>query len=130
MLGKQSFVYVADNSGARFVKCIQVVGKSQFKYGSIGDLLVVVVKSTRAGFRKNRQVKKGMVLKGVLIRVASIQGLGLPVSSFSSFFFENAIILLNSKGEPLGTRVFGPSLILPFRKKKQLKLLSMLPVAF
>ena len=92
---------VADNSGARRVQCIKVLGGSKRKYASIGDIIVVSVKEAIP----NSKVKKGDVMKAVVVRTA--KELGRPDGTYIRFDNNSAVLIDNQK-EPVGTRIFGP----------------------
>ena len=101
MIQMQTNLDVADNSGARRVQCIKVLGGSKRKYASIGDTIVVSVKEAIPRGR----VKKGDVLKAVIVRTAT----GVRRADGSLIRFDrNAAVLVNNSGEPIGTRSFGP----------------------
>jgi large subunit ribosomal protein L14 len=128
MIKPLTYLCVADNSGANFVQCIHIIGSSKKKgYAELGDRVVVSVKSTRKilGRDRNAGVRKGSVMKGVIVRTKMRRSSaclgGFPHSSFD----ENAIVLLSAKGEVYGSRVFGPVASYPLRKKKELKILSL-----
>ena len=101
MIQMETNLDVADNSGARRVQCIKVLGGSKRKYATIGDTIVVSVKEA---IPKGR-VKKGQVMKAVIVRVA--KGVRRPDGSLIRFD-RNAAVLVNAQGEPVGTRIFGP----------------------
>ena len=101
MIQMQTNLDVADNSGAKRVQCIKVLGGSKRKYASIGDTVVVSVKEAIPRGR----VKKGQVMKAVIVRTAS--GVRRPDGSLIRFD-RNAAVLVNPQGEPVGTRIFGP----------------------
>ena len=110
---------VADNSGARRVQCIKVLGGSKRKYASIGDTIVVSVKEAIPRGR----VKKGQVMKAVVVRTAT--GVRRPDGSIIRFD-RNAAVLVNPQGEPIGTRIFGP-VTRELRAKKHMKIVSLAP---
>jgi large subunit ribosomal protein L14 len=110
---------VADNSGARRVMCIKVLGGSKRKYATIGDVIVVSVKEAIPRGR----VKKGEVLKAVVVRTA--KGVRRPDGSLIRFD-GNAAVLVNAQGEPIGTRIFGP-VTRELRNKNQMKIISLAP---
>ena len=101
MIQTQSMLDVADNSGARRVMCIKVLGGSHRRYARIGDIIKVTVKESIPRGR----VKMGQVLTAVVVRTRS--GVRRPDGSFIRFD-GNAAVILNAKQEPLGTRIFGP----------------------
>jgi len=110
---------VADNSGARKVLCIKVLGGSKRKYASIGDIIVVSVKEAIP----NGKVKKGEVMKAVIVRTA--KEVGRQDGSYIRFDTNSAVILDN-QGEPIGTRIFGP-VARELRAKKFMKIISLAP---
>jgi large subunit ribosomal protein L14 len=115
----QSNLDVADNSGARRVQCIKVLGGSKRKYASIGDTIVVSVKEAIPRGR----VKKGQVMKAVIVRTAK----GVRRQDGSLIRFDrNAAVLINQSGEPVGTRIFGP-VTRELRAKNQMKIVSLAP---
>ena len=119
MIQRQANLDVADNSGARRVQCIKVLGGSKRKYASIGDTIVVSVKEAIPRGR----VKKGQVMKAVVVRTA--KGVRRPDGSIIRFD-RNAAVLVNPQGEPIGTRIFGP-VPREHRAKKHMKILSLAP---
>jgi large subunit ribosomal protein L14 len=119
MIQMQTNLDVADNSGARRVQCIKVLGGSKRKYASIGDIIVVSVKEAIPRGR----VKKGQVMKAVVVRTAS--GVRRPDGSIIRFD-RNAAVLVNAQGEPIGTRIFGP-VTRELRAKKHMKIVSLAP---
>jgi large subunit ribosomal protein L14 len=119
MIQMQTNLDVADNSGAKRVQCIKVLGGSKRKYASIGDTVVVSVKEAIPRGR----VKKGQVMKAVIVRTAS----GVRRSDGSLIRFDrNAAVLVNPQGEPVGTRIFGP-VTRELRAKKHMKIVSLAP---
>ncbi len=110
---------VADNSGARRVMCIKVLGGSKRRYADVGDTIVVSVKEAIPRGR----VKKGEVLKAVVVRTA--KGVRRPDGSLIRFD-SNAAVLVNPQGEPIGTRIFGP-VTRELRAKNQMKIISLAP---
>ncbi len=101
MIQVESALFVADNSGARLVKCIKVLGGSKRRYAGIGDLIKVSIKDVVP----NSKAKKGTVCLAVVVRTKK----GVRRSDGSSIRFDNnAVVLLGPKKEPLGTRIFGP----------------------
>ena len=110
---------VADNSGARRVMCIKVLGGAKRRYASVGDKIVVSVKEAIPRGR----VKKGEVLKAVVVRTA--KGVRRPDGSLIRFD-SNAAVLVNAQGEPIGTRIFGP-VTRELRARKFMKIVSLAP---
>lgn len=119
MIQMETNLDVADNSGARRVQCIKVLGGSKRKYAYIGDTIVVSVKEA---IPKGR-VKKGQVMKAVVVRTA--KGVRRPDGSLIRFD-RNAAVLVNQQGEPVGTRIFGP-VTRELRAKKHMKIVSLAP---
>ncbi|HZP78000.1 MAG TPA: 50S ribosomal protein L14 [Pseudolabrys sp.] len=119
MIQMQTNLDVADNSGARRVMCIKVLGGSKRKYATIGDVIVVSVKEAIPRGR----VKKGEVMKAVVVRVS--KDIRRPDGSIIRFD-RNAAVLINKQGEPIGTRIFGP-VTRELRAKKFMKIVSLAP---
>ncbi|MEM6496376.1 MAG: 50S ribosomal protein L14 [Pseudomonadota bacterium] len=119
MIQMQTNLDVADNSGARRVQCIKVIGGSKRKYARIGDTIVVSVKEAIPRGR----VKKGQVMKAVVVRTA--KGVRRPDGSLIRFD-RNAAVLINQSGEPIGTRIFGP-VTRELRAKNHMKIVSLAP---
>jgi large subunit ribosomal protein L14 len=119
MIQMETNLDVADNSGARRVQCIKVLGGSKRKYATVGDIIVVSVKEA---IPKGR-VKKGQVMKAVVVRTA--KGVRRPDGSIIRFD-RNAAVLVNPQGEPIGTRIFGP-VTRELRAKKHMKIVSLAP---
>jgi large subunit ribosomal protein L14 len=119
MIQMQSNLEVADNSGARRVMCIKVLGGSKRRYASVGDIIVVSIKEAIPRGR----VKKGDVAKAVVVRTRKdIQRADGSVIRFDG----NAAVLIDAKKEPIGTRIFGP-VPRELRAKKHMKIISMAP---
>jgi large subunit ribosomal protein L14 len=119
MIQMETNLDVADNSGARRVQCIKVLGGSKRKYATVGDIIVVSVKDAIPRGR----VKKGQVLKAVVVRTAK----GVRRSDGSLIRFDhNAAVLINAQGEPVGTRVFGP-VTRELRNKNHMKIMQLAP---
>ena len=119
MIQVQTELTVADNTGARRVECIKVLGGSKRRYASIGDSIVVSVKDAIA----NGKVKKGSVQKAVVVRTK------YPISRTDGStvkFDNNAVVLTDEKNEPIGTRIFGP-VTRELRSKGQTKIISLAP---
>ncbi len=119
MIQTESTLVVADNSGARRVACIKVLGGSKRKYASIGDIIVVSVKEAAP----NARVKKGEVRKAVVVRTA--KGIGRPDGSYIRFD-DNAAVLIDNQREPIGTRIFGP-VARELRARRFMKIISLAP---
>ena len=119
MIQMQSNLGIADNSGARRVQCIKVLGGSGRKIASIGDIIVVSVKEA---IPKGR-VKKGDIHRAVIVRTAK----EIHRSDGSSIKFDsNAAVLISNQNEPIGTRIFGP-VTRELRSKKFMKIISLAP---
>ena len=119
MIQQESYLKVADNTGAKEIKCIRVLGGSKRKYGNIGDVIVASVrKSTPGG-----QVKKGEVVKAVIVR--SAKGVRRADGTYVRFD-ENAAVLIKDDKNPRGTRIFGP-VARELRDKDYMKILSLAP---
>ena len=119
MIQMQTNLEVADNSGARRVQCIKVLGGSKRKYASVGDVIVVSIKEAIPRGR----VKKGDVIQAVVVRTA--KEIRRPDGS-SIRFDRNAAVLINKQGEPIGTRIFGP-VTRELRARKFMKIVSLAP---
>jgi large subunit ribosomal protein L14 len=119
MIQMQSKLGVADNSGARKVQCIKVLGGSKRRYASIGDTIVVSVKEAIP----NAKVKKGDVERAVVVRTA--KEVARPDGTYIRFD-DNAAVLINDMNEPIGTRIFGP-VARELRAKQFMKIVSLAP---
>ncbi len=119
MIQSESVLNVADNSGAKKVLCIKVLGGSKRRYASIGDVIVVTIKEAIP----NSKVKKGDVMKAVVVRTAK----EIRRSDDSTLKFdENSAVLLGQNGEPVGTRIFGP-VARELRAGGYMKIISLAP---
>ena len=119
MIQMQTNLDVADNSGARRVMCIKVLGGSKRRYATIGDIIVVSIKEAIP----RGKVKKGDVMKAVVVRVR--KDIRRPDGSVIRFD-RNAAVLVNDQNEPIGTRVFGP-VARELRERKFMKIISLAP---
>ena len=119
MIQQESFLKVADNTGAKEIKCIRVLGGSGRKYGNIGDIIVASVRKAAPG----GQVKKGEVVKAVIVR--SAKGVRREDGTYVRFD-ETAAVLIKDDKNPSGTRIFGP-VARELREKDFLKILSLAP---
>ncbi len=119
MIQEETNLAVADNSGAKKIRCIRVLGGSGRKYASIGDTIVVSVKSAIP----NGQVKKGEVSRAVIVRTK--KEIRRRDGSYIRFD-ENAAVLINNQNEPKGTRIFGP-VARELREKQFMKIVSLAP---
>ncbi|MFA8299446.1 MAG: 50S ribosomal protein L14 [Hyphomicrobiales bacterium] len=119
MIQQESRLAVADNSGAKEVLCIRVLGGTKKRYASVGDLIVVTVKSAIP----SGNIKKGTVTKGVVVRTK--KEVRRNDGSYIRFD-DNAVVLLNQGGEMIGTRIFGP-VSRELRDKQFMKIVSLAP---
>ena len=119
MIQPQTRLKVADNTGARQIMCIRVLGGSYRKSGNIGDVIVASVKSAAPG----GSVKKGDVVKAVIVR--SSKGLRRPDGSHIKFD-DNAVVIIDNQKQPKGTRIFGP-IARELRDKGYMKIISLAP---
>ncbi|RMG13163.1 MAG: 50S ribosomal protein L14 [Deltaproteobacteria bacterium] len=119
MIQTQTVLDVADNSGARKVQCIKVLGGSKRKYASIGDIIVVSVREAAP----TSKVKKGDVARAVVVRTA--KEIRRPDGSYIKFD-DNSAVLINKDKEPIGTRIFGP-VARELRAKRFMKIISLAP---
>ncbi|MDR2862061.1 MAG: 50S ribosomal protein L14 [Syntrophobacterales bacterium] len=119
MIQMQTMLTVADNSGAKRVLCIKVLGGSKRRYASVGDIIVVSVKEALP----NSKVKKGDVMKAVIVRTA--KEVRRPDGSYLKFD-ENSAVLITNQMEPIGTRIFGP-VARELRAKQFMKIISLAP---
>ncbi|HOP49075.1 MAG TPA: 50S ribosomal protein L14 [Ignavibacteriales bacterium] len=119
MIQEETNLVVADNSGAKKVRCIRVLGGSNRRYASVGDIIVVSVKAAIPG----GNVKKGDVQKAVVVRTA--KEVKRPDGSYIRFD-DNAAVLINKQNDPIGTRIFGP-VARELREKQFMKIVSLAP---
>ncbi len=119
MIQEETYLKVADNTGAKEIKCIRVLGGSRRKYGNIGDVIVASVRKAAPG----GQVKKGDVVKAVIVR--SCRGTRRADGTYVRFY-ENAAVLINEDKSPKGTRIFGP-VARELRDREYMKILSLAP---
>ncbi len=119
MVQEETNLIVADNSGARRIRVIRILGGHGKKYASVGDIIVASVKAAIP----NSEVKKGTVVKAVVVRTK--KEVGRRDGSFIRFD-DNAAVILNAQGEPRGTRIFGP-VARELREKNYMKIVSLAP---
>jgi large subunit ribosomal protein L14 len=119
MIQTQSFLDVADNSGAKRVQCIKVLGGSRRRYAALGDVIVVSIKEALP----NAKVKKGDTAKAVVVRTR--REYRRPDGSYIKFD-DNSAVLINAQREPVGTRIFGP-VARELRAKRFMKIVSLAP---
>ena len=119
MIQQETAMRVADNSGARVIKCIRVLGGTRRRYARVGDVIVASVKQADPA----REVKKGDVVRAVVVRTA--QGYRRADGSYIKFD-ENAAVILSDRQNPRGTRIFGP-VARELREKNYMKIVSLAP---
>ena len=119
MIQQQTYLKVADNTGAKELMCIRVLGGTGRRYANIGDVIVCAVKKAAPG----GQVKKGDVIKAVVVR--SVKGIKRNDGSYIKFD-ENAAVIIKEDKNPTGTRIFGP-VARELREKSYMKILSLAP---
>lgn len=119
MIQMQSILDVADNSGAKKVGCIKVLGGTRRRYASLGDVIVVSVKDAIP----NSKIRKGDVVKAVIVRTK--KEVGRRDGSFIKFD-DNSAVLITGQGDPIGTRIFGP-VARELRAKRFMKIVSLAP---
>ena len=119
MIQTESVLKVADNSGAKEVLCIKVLGGSKRRYASVGDIITVAVKAAIP----NSKVKKGEVMKAVIVR--TVKEIRRPEDTYVKFD-DNSAVLINPQKEPIGTRIFGP-VARELRAKRFMKIISLAP---
>jgi len=119
MIQSQTKLRAADNSGAKVLLCIKVLGGSKRRYASVGDIVVVSVKEAIP----NSKVKKGDVMRAVVVR--TIKEINRPDGSYIKFD-DNSAVLISQQNEPIGTRIFGP-VARELRAKNFMKIISLAP---
>ncbi len=119
MVQVETVLDVADNSGARAVRCIRVLGGTRRRYASVGDEIIVSVREAQP----NTKVKKGDIMRAVIVRTA--KEIGRPDGSYIRFD-TNSAVLLDNQREPIGTRIFGP-VARELRAKRFMKIISLAP---
>ncbi|MFO0662517.1 MAG: 50S ribosomal protein L14 [Polyangiaceae bacterium] len=119
MIQMRTVLEVADNSGAKRVQCVKVIGGSRRRYASVGDVIVVAIKEAIAGSK----VKKGDTAKAVVVRTT--REISRADGSYIKFD-ENSAVMINAQLEPIGTRIFGP-VARELRAKKFMKIISLAP---
>ena len=122
MIQMQTRLTVADNTGAKEIMCVKVLGGSKRRFASIGDLIVASVKQTIP----NSKIKKGSVVKAVIVRTKKAKK---RADGSSIHFNNNAAVIINQKKEPVGTRVFGP-VARELRVKNFMKIVSLAPEVY
>jgi len=119
MIQPRTMLNVADNSGAKKISCIRVLGGSGRRYATVGDIIIVAVKEALP----NAKAKKGDVQRAVVVR--TVKGVGRPDGSYIKFD-DNSAVLINPAGEPIGTRIFGP-VARELRARNFMKIISLAP---
>ena len=119
MIQQQTRLRVADNTGARTIECIRIMGRSRKTVAGIGDVIIASVKTAIP----NAPVKKGDVVRAVIVRTS--KEIGRPDGSYIRFD-ENAAVLINNQGNPRGTRIFGP-VARELRDRNYMKIVSLAP---
>ncbi|NIS62259.1 MAG: 50S ribosomal protein L14 [Proteobacteria bacterium] len=119
MIQMQTILDVADNSGAKKVGCIKILGGTRRRYATLGDIIVVSVKDAIP----NSKIRKGEVVRAVIVRTK--KEVGRPDGSFIKFD-DNSAVLINPQGDPIGTRIFGP-VARELRARKFMKIVSLAP---
>lgn len=120
MIQQQTILKVSDNSGAKTVRCIKVLGGFKKKYATLGDIIVVSVQKIRNKLKKTSKVKKKEVYKALIIRTKTHLK---KKNGFSITFKENSVVLINNQGNPVGSRIIGP-LSKTLKQKKFQKFIS------
>ena len=128
MIQQESILHVADNSGAKTVKCIKVLGGYKKKTAKPGELIITSVQELRNKSKITSKVKKGDILKALIIRTKKSQKKkdGTTTFSFKRTKNQNAVILINNKGNPVGTRITEP-ILFKLKKKQFLKFINISP---
>ena len=116
MIQQQSILKVSDNSGAKTVRCLKVLGGFKKKYARLGDIIIVSVQQLRNKSKKTSKVKKREIYKALILRTKSRFR---RKTGYDKYFKENAVALLNKQGNPVGTRIVGP--VSKILKKKNLQ---------
>jgi large subunit ribosomal protein L14 len=119
MIQPETRLTVADNTGAKEVSCIKVLGGSKRRYASLGDVIIVTVKESQA----ESKAQKGKVFRAVIVR--TVKEVGRPDGSYIKFD-DNSVVLINKDNEPIGTRIFGP-VARELRAKRFTKIVSLAP---
>ncbi|MFA4903876.1 MAG: 50S ribosomal protein L14 [Desulfobaccales bacterium] len=119
MIQVQTQMTVADNSGAKKVSCIRVLGGTRRRYAGVGDIVIVAVKEALP----HSKVKKGDVMRAVVVR--TVKETARPDGSYIKFD-DNSAVLINPQGDPIGTRIFGP-VARELRAKRFMKIISLAP---
>jgi large subunit ribosomal protein L14 len=121
MIQQKSILKVVDNSGAKTVRCIKVLGGFKKRYAQLGDIIVVSVQQLRNKSKKTSKVLKGHVFRALVIRTKTNKQ---KKDGFLTILQENSVVLINKQGNPIGTRIVGP-ISVALRKKKYTKFISL-----
>lgn len=105
MIQQRTILKVSDNSGAKTVRCLKVLGGFKKKYAKLGDIIVISIQQLRNKSKKTSKVKKKEIYKALIIRTKTKYR---KKTGYEKFFEENAVALLNKQGNPIGTRILGP----------------------
>jgi ribosomal protein L14 len=131
MLNTQSVILVSDNSGAQLARLIGVLGNfSKKKPAVLGDIIVISVRSLKFKVNNHLSIKKGSVFKALVVRTKRNNFLKNKIGFYSLNFYQNSVVLLDSKFQLSGTRVFGPLCSIILRKKGFLKILALASNSF
>jgi large subunit ribosomal protein L14 len=120
MIQQNSILKVCDNSGAKTVRCIKVIGGFKKKIAKLGDIIVVSIQQLRNKSKTTSKVKKKEIYQALIIRTKNNYR---KKNGFDTLFFENSVILMNKQGNPIGTRILGP-ISRDLKKKKFQKIIS------
>lgn len=121
MIQQQTILKVADNSGAKTVKCIKVLGGFKKRYANLGDIIVVSIQQLRNKSKKTSKVLKGAVFRALVVRTKTNKQ---KKDGSTRIFQENSVVLINKQGNPIGTRIIGP-ISKTLKKKKFIKFISL-----
>jgi large subunit ribosomal protein L14 len=120
MIQQKTILKVSDNSGAKTVKCIKVLGGFKKKYAKLGDIIVVSIQKLRNKSKDTAKVRKREVYQALIIRTCNRYK---KITNIEYNFFDNSVVLLNKQGNPIGTRIIGP-IPRDLKKKKYQKIIS------
>ena len=121
MIQQQSVLKVVDNSGAKLVRCIKVLGGFKKRYANLGDIIVVSIQQLRNKSKKTSKVLKGAVFRALVVRTKTNKQ---KKDGSTRIFQENSVVLINKQGNPIGTRIIGP-ISKTLKKKKFIKFISL-----
>lgn len=120
MIQQESLLKVIDNSGAKIVKCIKILGKFKKRYANLGDIIVVSIKQLRNKLRNTSKVKKKSIFKALIVRVKNQYQ---KYDGSKILLSDNAVVLIDKQNNPVGTRIVGP-IAKKLKKKKFVKFLN------